>query len=81
MKRKKANPGQVQPDVIPDFMDSPLWRFNQKRSHWTLGDMARHIEDLENCIASSAPLMWAAAGKEKAAAEWEKKAYDLIRKV
>lgn len=79
-KRDAASPRRVERSVKPDFMDSALWRFNKARGHWTLGDMAQHIEDLEACIALAAPLAWVFGERVTEAAEWEKKAHDLILK-
>lgn len=65
---------------FPDFMDSPLWRFTLKHEKWTLGDMAKHIEDLEDLISESMPLVWIGSENVNAAQLWEMRAHDLISK-
>lgn len=66
--------------VIPNVTDTPLWRFLEHRSEWTLGDMARHIEELEACISEAGPLAWVHSDNFEDAYAWEKKAYALIHK-
>lgn len=80
--KKTTRPRRVGFDEIvkPNFMDSPLWIFTLKHEKWTLGDMAQHIEDLEDLISEATPLAWIGSDNVDAAQLWEMRAYELINK-
>ncbi len=50
-KAKKKTAGSC-----PSTMTGPLWKYIEKHPDHTIGDMAQHIEKLENLICKAAPL-------------------------